>query len=1002
MKKNVCIAICILLSVQSVQANASPATYWYGPDVHVSTYGAVPNDGIDDAAAIQQAVNAAAITHSKVKFAAGRYDLKTVAAAAYMNAYIGIAGATGLSLEGETDAQGQPATWLVKYNPEENNILLPGHLYFNNCSQLSITNLAFDNYPQYSTAGEVIAKTAGVVTVKIFDGLPFKDSMGAYCANVWDISTGNLKKIPSLSFIDDVAQQGLFWRLADTTGGETTVTMNNAAFADKLQPGDGVSWHYGAQTMFQLAINNCDSLVLSNLLTVNIAGWGIHTYACNGITASHIKFKPTGNQLAVGARDAWKVNQCNGRIAIDSMSVEGVRWDGQNVHSIFLTVVERLSDTTVKVFKNSTTIAPFINDSIGFWNGGTQTKFLATNWVKLNNADGGAYGVITTSTTLPASLPAGTLVNIDAWDADEYILSNSFFKNIAGCASVIKNEKATLLNVTYDYIMYPALLIGTEITSHSEATFPQQVMVQNCHFSNSGWVNRIGMKGLVGIGNEGTDVMAMGTISFQNCEFSDGETGIDISGVDTVKVLNSSFQNVERPFTINHNNTDTLILQGNSFNNPAASFSAGSLAVVRIGDGLINPGAAAAAVFIDEYDDNGMLIQSIPMPVAVSGSNKRLTLSGNALEEGYAGLSPDRSNLALIGYDATVNTADIKTSTSAVNNRTVALVNGNGGVNTATAITDAFSGVMARSAIEDSGRIWITGGSGGIRYTTPGATTSLSITGSTTGRVLGIYNGQLYTSSQASGVRVARIGTGKPVTAGQTVSNLPGFPVTGSFIQFVFADLDSTVAGMDVLYIADNGTGIHKYSLIGGNWVSNGTIAGVYSGITAKVSAGNVTLFAIRKASGKNESDLVKLADNSGYNGSFTGTPVRLTTSPMYTVFRGITLSPEPGALMFMKKSAVNPAETINITNIAAEEAGETDMKVASLNGQLSVIISSPVARRVVLKVYDISGREHLTANLQLAKGVNRFMLNAPTQKGTAVARLLGAGGRKDIKFLNQ
>ena len=993
MKRKLLMAAWLLVPAQLLRADTGKLYLYSGPDVYVSTYGAIPNDGIDDAVAIQQAVTAAAATHSKLVFDSGRYDLKTVAAAAYMSSYIGISGASGLSLEGAVNAQGEPRTFLVKYNPQQNNTILPGHLYFNNCSGLVIRNLVLDNYPQYSTAGEVIEKNAGDVTVRIFNGLPATDSMGAYCANAWNLTTRNLKKIPSLSFIDDVAQQGLFWRIVDTTGGTVKVKMNNAGFASKLQPGDGVSWHYGAQTMFQVAINNSDSVVLSNLLTVNIAGWGIHTYACKRITAHKVRFAPGGQQLAVGARDAWKVNQCNGPIAIDSMSVEGVRWDGQNVHSIFLTVVERLSDTTVKVFKNSTTIAPFVNDSIGLWNGGTQTKFLATNWVKLNNADGGAYGVITTSTNLPATLPAGTLVNIDAWDADSYVLSNSFFKNIAGCASVIKNEKATLQNVTYDYIMYPAVLIGTEITSHSEATFPQQVLLQGCHFSNSGWVNRIGMKGLVGIGNEGTDVMAMGTIRFQDCTFENGETGIDISGVDTVKVFNSIFENVERPFTVNHTNTDTLILQGNSFHNPAEAFTAGSLAIVRIGDGLQNPGAAAAAVFLDEYDENGALVQSIPMPVTVNGSHKRVTLSGNALEEGYAGLSPNGSKLALIGYDTNVGATDVKVTTSALVNRTVALIDGSGTVNSTTALSDAFSGVMARSAIEDSGRIWISGGNGGIRTTTTGATTTTGITASVTGRVLGIYNGQLYTSSQASGIRIGKIGTGKPVTTGQTVTNLPGFPVTGGFIQYFFADLDSTVPGMDVLYAADNGTGLHKYSLSGGNWVFNGSIAGVYFGVTGKISGGNVTLFATRKATGKNESDLVRLTDNSGYNGSFAGTPTRLTTSAMYTVFRGVSLCPTILPASGARSVAASPV-------VKSDSTGLMQMKIATVNGVVTVMIEAPAAQSATLVIYDINGKKQAQTVLQLAKGHNRFQLRDLIQKGSSIARLFSGVTTTSVKFI--
>src|SRR4051795_10245670 len=64
-------------------------------------------------------------------------------------------------------------------------------------------------------------------------------------------------------------------------------------------------------------------------------------------------------------------------------------------------------------------------------------------------------------------------------------------------------------------------------------------------------------------------------------------------------------------------------------------FSLGNLVVYRVGDGSVALGSGATAVFLDEYTTAGALVQSIPMPTAVSGSNKRLTASGSATTEGF-------------------------------------------------------------------------------------------------------------------------------------------------------------------------------------------------------------------------------------------------------------------------------------------------------------------------------------------------------------------------------
>ncbi len=142
----------------------------------------------------------------------------------------------------------------------------------------------------------------------------------------------------------------------------------------------------------------------------------------------------------------------------------------------------------------------------------------------------------------------------------------------------------------------------------------------------------------------------------------------------------------------------------------------------------------------------------------------------------------------------------------------------NGTVNTSTALS-AFSSQVIRAAVVNGSDIWASGGSGGIMYTTSGSTAHTQITTSTA-RSLMIVNGQLYATSTSGSFRLTTAGSGLPVTAGQTMTNLPGLPITGSPYQFFIVNAGS---GSDVLYIADDNL-LRKYSLSGGSWVSNGTI----------------------------------------------------------------------------------------------------------------------------------------------------------------------------------
>ena len=65
-----------------------------------------------------------------------------------------------------------------------------------------------------------------------------------------------------------------------------------------------------------------------------------------------------------------------------------------------------------------------------------------------------------------------------------------------------------------------------------------------------------------------------------------------------------------------------------------ASFTAGSIVIYRVGDGVAGLTSAAQTVFLDEYSSGGALLQSVPLPAVAVGANKRLVASGTATSEG--------------------------------------------------------------------------------------------------------------------------------------------------------------------------------------------------------------------------------------------------------------------------------------------------------------------------------------------------------------------------------
>ncbi len=378
--------------------------------------------------------------------------------------------------------------------------------------------------------------------------------------------------------------------------------------------------------------------------------------------------------------------------------------------------------------------------------------------------------------------------------------------------------------------------------------------------------------------------------------------------------------------------TIPLALQPLESRDAPAAFTPGNLLVYRVGTGsaLTNKGTA---VFLDEYATaagQSAPVQSLALPTAVSGANKRLVASGIGTAEGLMTRSADGKYLVLAGYDAAVGDAAVATNNHA---KTVARVDAAGTVDTTTTFTDGYTGgssAIRSVASLDGGGFWTAGSgtaNGGARYIAYGAASSVQLNSAANNtRQIAVFTNQLYQSAFSTPPLLGTVGSGTPMTAGQTIAALPGFPTSGSPFGFFFADLTAGVAGLDTLYVAsDDAAALSKYSLVSGAWTASGVVGTTtdhYRGLTASVAGTTVTLYAVRD--GK---ELVTLTDASGYNGALAGTPAVVATAANNTGFRGVAFAP-------LAAGAPNAAPTLNDITAPApvnEDAGEQTVTVSGV-----------------------------------------------------------------------
>lgn len=426
-----------------------------------------------------------------------------------------------------------------------------------------------------------------------------------------------------------------------------------------------------------------------------------------------------------------------------------------------------------------------------------------------------------------------------------------------------------------------------------------------------------------------------------------------------------------------------------------AQFTSGNLVVVRLGNGTLYNGGAAARCFLDEYTTTGTFVQTIAMPVTASGGNRKFMLN-NGFYGGQITLSGDNRYLFVPGYDVDEFSQPLTSFTPSIAPRIIARIDKNGTVNTTTS-TGAYNGESIEAAYSTNGtNIWTCGtninndGTGGNRYLTFGSTTSTLINPGAAFvgfRVLGAYNNQLYVTADWGNISLATVGTGFPTTAA-AITNLPGLPTNNSPIPtgFFMADLDAGVSGPDVIYFLDgNAFGgatantLSKYSLVSGTWVKNNAIAiDNPRGMTASVSGNSVTLYV------STSTGLSKVTDATGYNANITASFASIATAPANTSFRGVAFAPSDFP------TAVKNIESIKMSKVYQRSTNE-----------LQVEFTSTKAATVTITITDVSGKQISNINYRATTGVNATTLNINgLQKAVYLVTIINGNEKTVSKFV--
>lgn len=504
--------------------------------IRVREYGAVPDDGLCDIDAIAEAVRAAAAKKASViEFEEGVYDL-FVGDAALRNA-VEINNIDNLTLCGAVNRKGEPATVFLRHYDMAKDINGKQILLVKDCDGFTLENVRFDNSPQYMASGKVYHNDGTVVGIRLLDGVSAPEESLMYCANVWNPVTEELRQVESVTYMDDVNRSPADY-LAKSTG-DGTVMVRSAALASRVKVGDGISWHFGSNGL-QVDFRFCDNLTVNNVESNSAIGFHMQASYCRNIRSSGVKIRRRGANYSVGSRDGWKLYLCSGKAEIENFYCEGVRWDGQNVHGKLLFPKERLNNFQMSFSYHGAEIERILpGDRIGFWQDRCTEILLTVARYEYTPDNPDRVCTVTFDERIPDFVNSTTVCNVYSHVTD-YTLRNSEFRNIAGCAAIIRNDNSTISGNTFHNIMYPAICIGGDLDN--EGVSSKNAVIESNVLTDCGWVARGPRKGAISVGLANvTDISPyIKGITIRNNSISGSPVGIHAYGVDGLTIMGNS------------------------------------------------------------------------------------------------------------------------------------------------------------------------------------------------------------------------------------------------------------------------------------------------------------------------------------------------------------------------------------------------------------------------------------------------------------------------------
>ncbi len=516
--------LCVLLAI--VIFGGSPAEAGRATELHVKSYGALP-DGLDDTKAILTALSDCIAQKSKrLLFASGTYDISI---GVEKDAVFALEGYQNLTLEGHD-------TQLLVHG-------MGGVFKFSNCNMVTVKGLSIDYAYVPFSEGRVVAVGDQHFDVEFSPDRTYFSGMGVVAYMDFEPDT----RLPVQHGID------AYNTVKSTELVRPQVLRINLTDKATIKPNKLVLLRHWVYHWDAFTLTKCSDFRMEKVTIYTTPGMGVRSVACQNLAFSDIRIVLKQGRLMSTTADGIHIIGSRGAVTVNGCEFEGMGDDAINIYpGLYLTALEKPTESSI-IGRHNLKIAdpPDPGETVELVHQENLLRYgtAVVKCIELNPKDQ-SYRMDFTK-PLPAEFKLGDVI-CNASRIAKVRISNCSVSNNRARGFLVQGRDIEVKNSRFNNCTSGGVWVIPEVTFFYQGIGSRDVVIRDNQFNNCNYAGPIG-EGVISVyaylNNFGlpTTPGVHRNIRIENNTINGSDnSGIFIAGVDGLRITGNTLTDVCR------------------------------------------------------------------------------------------------------------------------------------------------------------------------------------------------------------------------------------------------------------------------------------------------------------------------------------------------------------------------------------------------------------------------------------------------------------------------